>query len=438
MKTRTIMAGVVASALLTTSALAGGFERGRADTELLFDGQGLSSRAGVTIVNPQREYTSVRPFVVDALGNGAVSFPADGFENPSYVIPSVAAAYGFDRGSCGGTYTTPFGGNSNFERFSVDASAVGGPDRVPLGFNPTSTTATTKVEFITHEFGLTCQAGAEVGPGRAFGLAGAFVQTLDFEQTVALGGRVLDLDDTSYGYRLGVGYEVPEIALRAQLIYRSEVDIDAEGSFRVNDPTLDAFAAATGGANTTGATGTGTFPRSLEFRAQSGIAADTLVFLTAKWTDWSVFDRLEYNTALPETVNIPGLGPVEVPGSGDQQLEFYYRDGYTIGLGVARRLNETTAATLGVAWDRGVGTGYDIATDTYTLAAGAVLTPREDIEITFGGALLYLTGGEQRFFNANGVVDANGREAERIEGDPVLEADDDIGFALSLAGKIRF
>ena len=417
------------STALTSTVAAGGFSRGVADTDILFDrgtillgGADLSARAGVTVVNPKREYQTIRPLALTRGNPATPAVPIDGFENPSYVVPSAAFKIGVgDRAACSGAFSTPFGGNSSYAGARFPAIGPGAPTG---GVNPASELLTVSQEFITKEYALTCLVGTNVGRGRAFALGGGFVQTLDYEQIVAAGAQTLALEDTGYGYRLGVGYEIPEIALRAQLVYRSEVDVDATGTFSGvtfrNAPAPDGIAF-----NNTDASGNGTFPRSLELKLQSGIAEGTLAFLNIRWTDWSVFDQLSYSTGTPSFV--PGAARAE-----DDALDFFYRDGYTISAGIGRQLNETTAASLAIGWDRGVGTGYDISTDTWTLAAGASFTPRDDIEIRAGGALLYLTEGEQCFFAGLDYCSA------ALGDEPVITADNDVGFALSLSGKLKF
>ena len=391
---------LAATAALTTAAQAGGFSRGTADTDILFEDGAVVGRTGLTVVIPGRDYT--------ATIFGGAPAASEGFENPAYVIPSVAVKVGMgDIASCAGTYTTPFGGNSDFSNFTVNG--------VRVGFNPTSTVATQSTVFVTNEFGLTCQAGAQVGRGRAFAMLGGFLQTLDYDQRVLGGARDLLLNDTSHGYRIGAGYEIPEIALRAQVIYRSEVDVDATGSFVSTGITNPFVGPDPFGPGTFDATGTGTLPRSLEVKLQSGIAAGTLAFLNVKWTDWSVFDQLTYDTGV---------------GLGDQTLDFFYRDGWTVSAGVGRQVTETIAASLAIGYDRGVGTGYDISTDTWSLAAGVSLQPNERTEFRFGGALLYLTEGEETRRQINGV--------EIVSPVPFLKADDDIGLALSSSLKFRF
>lgn len=356
-KTKTILAALGFATLMTSAAHAGGFSRGTADTDILFEQGTFVTRFGATYVSPTQNVN---------IGTPGTPGPAGSFDNtPSYFVPSAAMKLQVtDALGCAGTFTTPFGGD-------VDYSGSF------LGYD-TDSLATTSQSFVTNELGLTCGYGIDVGPGRAYLIGGVFMQTLDFEQNVlgniAPGGAgVFELSDTGFGYRIGAAYEIPEIALRAQLLYRSAVSVDAEGSFTSvigNNPF---------------AVGTATFPQSVELKVQSGVAPGWLVFGSAKWTDWSSFDTLDYVALTPSA------------------LVFNYSDGWTVTAGVAHRFNEQFAASASVTWDQGVGTGFDLnGADVYTIAVGGSYTPSEMVEVRAGLGVSFFGGDSQDFRDIGG------------------------------------
>ena len=57
--TRKISLALVASAVLATAANAGGFGRGTADTDILYDDAAFNVRAGALYVAPQRGYETI-------------------------------------------------------------------------------------------------------------------------------------------------------------------------------------------------------------------------------------------------------------------------------------------------------------------------------------------------------------------------------------------
>jgi long-chain fatty acid transport protein len=390
MRVKTLLGATALSFAAMSVAYAGGFSRGTADTDILFE-DGNAARAGFTVVVPNRHKDSF------------MGMPTTGFKNPAYVIPSIAAKIKItDDFSCAGTYTTPFGGHSDYTNFRIGGALA--------GFDPTSLTGSSEQEFVTHEFGGTCAYGFDAGRGRISVLGGLYYQTLDFEQFVGGPGQPLrfSLEDGGVGYRIGAAYEIKEIALRAQLMYRSAVDVSANGDIATNP----------GGVSLGPTTGDARFPQSLEAKLQTGVAPGWLVYGSVKWTDWSVFDTLDYtiNAALPLT--------------SPNTLNFFWRDGWTVTGGVGHAFNDQLSGTASIGWDRGVGTGHDISTDTWTFALGGSYKPTQNVEVRGGLALLYLTSGTQNFTQVGPGLDAP------VPG--IYHSDSDIGYAGSLSLNIKW
>jgi long-chain fatty acid transport protein len=347
-----VSVSALALSVMAGSAMAGGFSRGTADTDILFEKGNVVTRMGAAIVAPTQ--------------NVVVAGTEIGDPFQTYMIPNFAAKFQVtDAAACAATFTTPFGGHSDYSDTT-------------LGRDPTSTIGAVSQDFVTSEFGATCSYGFDAGPGKLFVLGGVFYQQLDFEQIYGAGLLKLSLSDGGVGYRAGVGYEIPEVALRGQLIYRSAVDVSATGTSTFI-PFGFVFPAPS--------SGEATFPQSVELKLQSGIAEGWLAYANVKWTDWSVFEVLDYVAANGSGAPTPG------------KLNFYWRDGWTVNLGVAHRFNEKLAGTVGVTWDRGVATGYDINSTTWSIAAGGSYTPSEQAELRFGLQYSYIEGGEQTFLS---------------------------------------
>nr|CAD6416472.1 long-chain fatty acid transporter [Rhizobium sp. Q54] len=358
---KTLLA-LAAGCLLQTSALAGGWNRGEADTDILFEEGNIAGRAGVTYVSPHRQYSTI---------NGADA--TDSRFSQDYWIPSFAAKFDASENfGCAFTYTQPFGADAEYGSQAQAASLAGGG------------TGASRKEFITNEYGATCDIRAQVGKGRLHFLGGVFLQDFEYEADAALGNLRLE-DDAARGYRLGVAYDIPEYALRVQLMYRSKVDHDAdEGTFDWGGP----FAAL----GEQDAYGSGTLPQSLKLSIQTGVAPGWLVYGSVKWTDWSVMDSLNYSIYTPVALPLP---PVGVPAGYIPREDVYnWRDGWTIQAGVGHAFTETVSGTVNLTWDRGVDTGADIYSDTWTVAAGVSIKAGPG-ELRLGGAVSYLTEGEQ-------------------------------------------
>ncbi|WP_018688046.1 OmpP1/FadL family transporter [Ahrensia kielensis] len=385
-----IILGFAGATILTTAASAGGFSRGTADTDILYEDGNFVSRSSMTFVSPTQN-----------LKTQGTSAPESSDLLESYVIPSFAMKLEpVEDIACAGTYTTPFGGKSDYS---------GTAD----GYDTSSATRSVKQDFVTNELGLTCGVSFNAGPGKFTILGGAFYQSLDFEQLIGHNPKVggvptaaLRLSDDGYGYRVGAAYEITEIALRAQLMYRSAVNVDANGS-------LDNL--FTGKPINPFATGKATFPQSVELKVQSGVAPGWLVYGGVKWTDWSVFDVLEYNAE-------------GTPAS----LNFFWKDGWTINGGVAHQLNDALAVTAGLTWDRGVGTGHDLQeSDVWTASAGASFKPSENVEFR-GGVGYSWFGAASQDFKANGKVGG----FVSAPGTSTAEAGSALG--VNISAKIKF
>ncbi len=196
----------------------------------------------------------------------------------------------------------------------------------------------------------------------------------------------LDLEDNGWGWRAGLGYEIPEYAVRASLVYNSRVKYDSlSGTVDLTQvPVVPGF-----GGRVTSVFGEAEAPDSLELKVQSGIAPDWLAFGSVKWTNWSVLQ------------SIP-LCPVSTKGRAActsssptklTSLDLLYRDGWTITGGVGHKFNEEWTGAVSLTWDRGTSHGYGRTDRYWTSRLGAAYNPTDNIEWRVAGALGILTSG---------------------------------------------
>jgi long-chain fatty acid transport protein len=365
-----LLTAALAVSAAASAAHAGGFSRGTADTDILYEEGNFNIRAGATIVAPQRGYETI----TSPLLGGTVS-GTDGSYSDSYIIPSAAIKLNVtDDLRCALTQTEAFGAGASYGTQAITAGFIDGTGVISEGFS-------------ANEFAATCGYKFDLSKGRAWLLGGVLFENFDYEQVVRFApgtpgvppsgtGTLTFGDPYQVGYRIGAAYEIPEIALRAQIMYRSAVD------HTPGNTSSDAFVVRTA----TGVTaasfvtdGFGTMPQSVELKVQSGIAPGWLAFASVKWTDWSVLDVLTYN--------IQGF-PVN-----PRILEYFWRDGWTVTAGVGHAFTENISGAAGLTWDRGVSTTEDAFTDTYTLFAGTAMKDKYGGELRLGGAISYLTAG---------------------------------------------
>lgn len=171
--------------------------------------------------------------------------------------------------------------------------------------------------------------------------------------------------DTAFGYLFGAAYERKDIALRVALTYASEIDHSVDTSER---------SIATGGMSIA-SVNSFTMPQSVTLDFQSGVAANTLVFGSIKWTDWTetTIYTDHYKTAL-----------------GQGNLVDHDDDVITYELGVGRRFNDQWSAAVTLGYEKTQGTSAaDPAsnlspTDGYkSIGVGATYS-MENSDISFG------------------------------------------------------
>ncbi|MDO9638616.1 MAG: hypothetical protein Q7J44_08745 [Pseudotabrizicola sp.] len=131
-------------------------------------------------------------------------------------------------------------------------------------------------------------------------------------------------NDRDIGYLIGGAYERPDIALRVALTYASETSHTLEAS---------GFSAFAAGGVITGSTVV-KLPQSLTLDFQSGVAADTLVFGSIRWMDWS------------ET-------RLEAPDAGTANpLVSYSHDTITYNIGVGRKFSDAFSGAISIGYEK--------------------------------------------------------------------------------------
>lgn len=140
--------------------------------------------------------------------------------------------------------------------------------------------------------------------------------------------------DGQLGYVIGAAYEMPDIALRVGLTYESEIthEFKTRESFTniLPSPPFPPLPNASLKSKTEI-----TMPQSLTLDFQSGIAKDTLLFGSVKWSEWSVW---HVNPDLFNTVT-----GTEVTGIDNDVL--------TYQLGLGRKLNDNLSVFARVTYE---------------------------------------------------------------------------------------
>ena len=150
-------------------------------------------------------------------------------------------------------------------------------------------------------------------------------QTMDANAVVTLipGYSVQGASDGGVGYVVGAAYEKPEIALRVALTYNSEVKHSlATTEFGAASPDTPI-----------------TTPQSVNLEFQTGVAANTLVFGSVRWVDWTAFN----------------ISPAVYTAATGKPLVSYSSDTVSYSLGVGRKLSDTWSVALSFGYEAPVG-----------------------------------------------------------------------------------
>ncbi|WP_343315284.1 OmpP1/FadL family transporter [Brucella sp. BE17] len=397
------------------AANAGGFERSSQDFDILFE-QGNAVEATGTFVAPQRKLKNIRGSAIGAATGGrnpfkgGQPFGTEVDEAESYWVPKVSAKFDLTEDlACAAQYRQPWGIHTN------------------VGLDTVRSFVASEQKISSNDYGVNCSYRFAAGEKSYFRILGGLsYQELRGEQSKAIpptghpfGGtwRVasLDVEDESFGWRLGAAYEIPEYAIRASVVYQSKVKYDLEG-------TIDNLALnpATGlGMPINVKSGIET-PQSVEFKFQTGIAPDWLAFGSIKWTDWSTFTSVDFSSSDSRIVPT---------GTKITSLNLYYQDGWTVSGGVGHKFNEQWSVAGTLTWDRGTTTGMTSQTDIWLFGLGTNYKPNDQFEIRLAGAAGWLTSGELDDTIVDGRPNLTGSKGEF--------GNDFVG-GLSLMAKVKF
>ena len=152
---------------------------------------------------------------------------------------------------------------------------------------------------------------------------------------------------TAYGWLAGIAYSKPEIALKAALTYRSEIDHDAKLSESLPIAPLVGIAGKQTNKTTI------TTPKSVNLDFQTGLNPTTLLTAKVRWVPWGDFNITPkaYTELSKKALDANGkqLYPKGLP------LVAYDKDAWTAELGIGKKLSPKLAVSGSVGWDSGAG-----------------------------------------------------------------------------------
>lgn len=329
--------------------------------------------AGFTIIDPKAT-GAIKPDYNKGGLTIAANMPTGDIAD-SYHFPHAAIKFQLnDQFSLGFIYDQPFGAKAGY----------------PVGQYPAYTYNGESTEATVHSENISTIIGYQ--PNQHWNIyAGAVAQTVEGDASLrgaSYSWAIYDMHapkTNGYGWLAGIAFSIPEIALRAAVTYRSEIDHEIKSTEHITFPVgVGVTGPIYGPEMIFNETSTITTPQSINIDLQSGIMADTVAFANLRWVDWSNF-----------TVTPLGLyNLVQLPATGKGvDLAAYYDDQFSASVGIGRQFTPKWAASVSAGWDSGAGhlvTTLGPTEGYYSLGLGFKYNPAPNYDVSFGAKYFWL------------------------------------------------
>ena len=347
MKLNKIYSAILLSTLPLTPAFAAGLDRSGQSISVFLQ-PGNYAEAGISILDPKVQSNQLK-----------VNDMAEDYYFPSAAIKVQAT----EQISLGLLYDQPFGAESLY------------PSNNPVfGANGEAT----QVEVETHN--LSALIGYQPTENWNF-YAGPVWQTVEADislrgqayispkdPTKVLSGYDIKIhEEEAFGWLAGFAYQIPEIALKTSVTYRSEIKHKAKSVETHKlmpmlnvESQLDAIT-----------------PQSVNIDFQTGVAANTLAFANIRWVHWDQF------AVTPKFLN---------SASGNNLID-YSDDQWSATVGVGRKLNSHWSGSASVGYDSGAGNPVTTLGPTegyWSVGLGGQYSPAENYFIQAGVKYFWL------------------------------------------------
>lgn len=352
MKLNKIYSAILLSTLPLTPALAAGLDRS-GQSIAAFLQPGNYAEAGISVLDPKVQSNQLK-----------VNDMAEDYYFPSAAIKVQAT----EHISIGLLYDQPFGAESLYPSNNLVFGANG---------------EATQVEVETHN--LSALIGYQPTENWNF-YAGPVYQTVKGNVSLRgtayslLSGYNIDLkEDDAFGWLAGAAYQIPEIALKAAVTYRSEIkhELDTTETSNVYIPSYGIDLRSM-----TSQTEVVT-PQSVNLDFQTGIAKDTLAFANLRWVHWDQF-----------AVSPAALASASKLAKGKaQNLIDYSDDQISATVGVGHKFTSKWSGSASVGWDSGAGnpvTTLGPVEGFWSVGLGGQYSPAENYFIQAGVKYFWL------------------------------------------------
>ena len=150
--------------------------------------------------------------------------------------------------------------------------------------------------------------------------------------------------DAEIGWLAGMGYQIPEMALKAAITYRSKIKYELQVEEDVFAEPLQLVSPAKTKLDT---------PQSINIDFQTGVADNTLIYTNLRWVNWKKFaSRPVQFDAISSILMTEATGGAYTDGFN---LDGYHKDQYSALIGVGHQFTEKWSASTDIGWDSGTG-----------------------------------------------------------------------------------
>ncbi|QGM27038.1 OmpP1/FadL family transporter [Acinetobacter towneri] len=395
MKLKALSTAMILATVPMTGAFAAGMDRsGQSIAAFLQPGNYFE--AGISVLDPnvsgkvKNGYTPSpsAPASMVGLQNTNLSDMAD-----DYYFPAAALKLQLtDQFSFGLLYDQPFGAEATYAVNDQGSTLLGGVGLFHDGNDATSVEVDTQTLSVV--LGYQPTENFNFYGGGVYQTVKGDVQLrgLAYGGADNFGGYNAKIgEDSAVGWLAGFAYQIPEIALKASVTYRSEID---------HKVTIDESSIASVGLNPGTVinmhNGQGqteiTTPQSVNLDFQTGIMANTVAFANVRWVDWSSFSIRPHafgkaseaaSTQLTQGAYTKGFNLVD-----------YSDDQISATVGVGRKLNDQWAGNVSVGWDSGAGNPVSTLGPTegyWNVGLGVQYSPAPNYFIA-GGVKYFMLG----------------------------------------------
>ena len=414
MKLKVLSTAMILATVPMTGAFAAALDRsGQSISAFLQPGNYFE--AGISVLDPNvsgKVRNGYTPHAALPASSAGLQNTSVGEMAGDYYFPSAALKLQVtDNFSFGLIYDQPFGAEAEYSTGTQKTTALPGP-LAPLGnqglfHNGTEgTSVEVKSQSISMLFGYQPTENFNFYAGPVYQTIEGDVQLrgLAYGGSATFGGYNASIKETGdIGWLAGAAFQIPDIALKASVTYRSEIEHSVNVKESFNSAGLFAALNAAPSLDTDITT-----PQSVNLDFQTGIMANTVAFANVRWVDWSSFSIQPYKFGLASK----SAAIQAQTGKSEFDLVAYTDDQISATVGVGRKLNDQWAGNVSVGWDSGAGNPVTTLGPTegyWNVGLGAQFSPTPQTFIAGGVKYFWLGDAKAQsgaqFDTANYVAD---------------------------------